>query len=323
VAKGIKIAITGGAGFIGSALCEKLVGEGHTVVCLDNFLNGELGNLRSLLHRNNFKLVVGDIRDYDLLERNLRDVEVVIHLAAQIHVDRSIIEPRLTYDINVMGTLNLLELARRFDTRRFIYASSSEIYGSANYAPMNEAHPLCAPHLYGATKAAADRLCFAYMQTYGTDVCIMRPFNTFGPRQKDSGYGGAISIFVKRALAGRPPIIYGDGSQTRDYTYVNDMVRAFDLILNYDKPLREPLNFGTGREVRILDLANQIVSLCNAQTKPVHVEGRPGEVRRLVADYTKAKQILGWEPKYSLDQGLREFVAWHANFKSEQWEKPG
>jgi UDP-glucose 4-epimerase len=319
----MKMVITGGAGFIGSHLCEKYTREGHTVVCLDNFLNGNLGNLRALLHRRNFKLVVGDIRDYDLLERNLRDAELVIHLAAQIHVDRSIIEPRLTYDINVIGTLNLLELARRFDTERFIYASSSEVYGSAQYVPMDEAHPLCAPHLYGATKAAADRLCFAYIQTYDANVCIMRPFNTFGPRQKDSGYGGAISMFVKRALAGRPPIIYGDGSQTRDYLYVNDLLRAFDMIIESKKPLQEPLNFGTGREVHVLDLANQIVALCGTTVRPVQVEARPGEVKRLVADYSKAREILGWQPQYSLEQGLKEFITWYMTLKSEEWEKPG
>jgi len=320
----MKILITGGAGFIGSNLCENFVRAGHTVLCLDNLLNGNLGNLRPLLVKRNFKFIVGDICDYDFLDRIVSQVDAIIHLAAQIHVDRSIIEPRLTYDINVGGTLNLLELARRYDIEKFIHTSSSEVYGTAQYAPMDERHPLSAPHVYGASKIAGDRLCHAYIQTYGLNAYIVRPFNTFGPRQKDTGYGGAISMFVKRALEGRPPIIYGDGKQTRDYTYVVDLVRAYDKLLTFNKLIPEPLNFGTGAEVRIIDLANQIIKLCGKEGKlvPAHVEPRPGEVRRLVADSSKAKGILGWQPEYSLERGLSEFINWYKSYRSEEWEKP-
>jgi len=321
----MKILITGGTGFIGSHLSEKYTIEGHTVLCLDNFMNGNLGNIRGLLNYRNFKLINGDIRDFDLLEKIVRDVDVIVHLAAQIHVDRSILEPKLTYDINVFGTLNILELARRYDINRVIHTSTSEVYGSAQYVPMDENHPLNAPHPYGASKIAADRMCNAYIQTYGLDVCIMRPFNTFGPRQKDVGYGGVISIFVKRSLSSVPPIIYGDGTQTRDYTYVEDLVEAYDLVLNYDKPIREPINFGTGKEVKIIDLANKIISLCGkrGKIKPVHVAPRPGEVKRLVADYSKAKKLLGWKPKHTLNDGLKRFKDWYKNYKFEEWAKPG
>lgn len=211
-----------------------------------------------------------------------------------------------------------------YDVKKVIHTSTSEVYGSAQYVPMDESHPLDAPHPYGASKIAADRMCYAYIQTYGMDICIMRPFNTFGPRQKDSGYGGAISIFVKRALSGMPPIIYGDGSQTRDYTYIEDIVSAFDSILNHHEPIREPINFGTGREVSIVDLANKIVNLCGKQgeIKPVHVEPRPGEVQRLLANTSKAKDLLGWEPKYTLEDGLEKFIDWYRNYKSEEWAKP-
>jgi UDP-glucose 4-epimerase len=152
----------------------------------------------------------------------------------------------------------------------------------------------------------------------------MRPFNTFGPRQRDVGYGGVISIFVKRSLNGEPPIIYGDGAQTRDYTYVEDLVEAYDLVLKYNKPISEPINFGTGKEVKIIDLANKIISLCGkGKIRPVHVAPRPGEVKRLVADYSKAKKLLGWEPKYTLDEGLKKFIEWYKNYKFEEWAKPG
>jgi UDP-glucose 4-epimerase len=321
----MKILITGGAGFIGSHLCEKYTMEGHTVLCLDNFMNSDLGNIRGLLNYKNFKLIKGDVRNFDLLEKIVQDADVIIHLAAQIHVDRSILEPKLTYDVNIFGTLNILELARRYDIGKVIHTSTSEVYGSAQYVPMDENHPLDAPHPYGASKVAADRMCNAYIQTYGVNVCVMRPFNTFGPRQKDTGYGGVISIFVKRSINGTPPIIYGDGMQTRDYTYVKDLVRAYDLILKYKKPMREPINFGTGREIRIIDLAHKIIELCGkkGRIKPVHVAPRPGEVGRLVADYSKAKKLLGWEPEYTFEKGLMEFIKWYKSYKFEEWVKPG
>jgi UDP-glucose 4-epimerase len=284
-------------------------------------MNGNLMNIRHLLTYRNFKLIQGDIRDFDLLEKVMRDVDAVFHLAAQIHVDRSIIEPKLTYDINVLGTQNILEVSRMFDVEKIVHASTSEVYGSSQYAPMDEKHPLAAPHPYGASKIAADRMCYAYIETYGMNICIMRPFNLYGPRQKDSGYGGAISIFTKRVLSNMPPVIYGSGEQTRDYTYIDDIVAAYDLILNHSSPIREPVNFGTGVDLKINDLADKIIKYCKKDLKPVHVEERPGEVTRLIADITRAKK-LGWKPKYSLDAGLKKFIDWYQNYKVEEWAKP-
>jgi UDP-glucose 4-epimerase len=292
------------------------VKEGHTVLCLDNFLSGDLTNVRHLLDYRNFKLLKGDIRNYELLERIMHDVDVVFHLAAQIHVDRSYIEPKLTYDINVMGTQNILEVARIHDVGRVIHASTSEVYGSAQHVPINEDHPLNAPHPYGASKIAADRMCNAYIQTYGMNIAIMRLFNLFGPRQRDLGYGGVISIFTRRVLSNTPPIIYGDGKQTRDYTYVADAVNAYDLVFNYKKQLKEPINFGNGNEVTILDIAEKIIALCGKKgaIKPVHVEPRIGEVKRLIADSTKAEETLGWKPEYDLEKGLSEFISWYQQY---------
>ena len=321
----MKILITGGAGFIGSHLCDKYVKNGDTVLCLDNFMNGNLMNIRHLLNYRNFKLVNGDLRDFDLLEKIMRDVDAVFHLAAQIHVDRSIIEPKLTYDVNVLGTQNILEVARMYDVEKIIHASTSEVYGSAQYVPMDEKHPLNAPHPYGASKIAADRMCYAYVETYGMNICIMRSFNIFGPRQKDSGYGGVISLLTKRVLSNMPPIVYGDGAQTRDYTYVDDTVKAYDLILKNSKPLEEPINFGTGEEIKIIDLANKIIELCDKEgkIKPVHVEPRPGEVKRLLANNSKANEILGWKPDYTIEEGLKKFIDWYKNYKFEEWSKLG
>lgn len=326
----MKILITGGAGFIGSHLCEELVNKGHTVICLDNFSNGNLSNIRHLLGSSasalKFKLVFGDIRDRNLVDQVIGSgPEVVVHLAAQIHVDRSVVEPGKTFEINALGTLNVLEAARRFDVGRVVYFSSSEVYGSAKFVPMNEDHPLAAPHPYGASKIAADRLCHSYVDTYGMNIDVLRPFNTFGPRQKGQGYGAAISIFVRRVLAGYPPLIYGDGLQTRDYMYIDDLVRAVDLVLKSDVRLEGPVNLGTGREVSITDLAWMIIKLCGGENKiePVHVAPRPGEVRRLVADSSKARRILGWQAEIGLEQGLKRFIEWHKSYRLEEWEAPG
>ncbi|MBI2859924.1 MAG: GDP-mannose 4,6-dehydratase [Chloroflexi bacterium] len=316
----MKMLITGGAGFIGSHLCDKYTREGYTVICLDNFMNGDLKNIRRLLDYRNFKLIKGDVRDYDLLDKVMRDVDVVFHLAAQIHVDRSYIEPRLTYDVNVMGTQNILEVARLYDARKVIHASTSEVYGSAQYAPIDEKHPLNAPHPYGASKIAADRMCYSYSRTYGMNISIVRLFNIFGPRQRDVGYGGVISIFTRRVLNGVPPIIYGDGRQTRDYTYIGDAVRAYDAILKHDEPLTEPVNFGSGQEVSIIDLANMIIEFSGkaGEIKPIHVEPRIGEVNRLIADASRARELLGWKPEYDFQKGLREFVQWYRNYGLEE-----
>lgn len=327
----MKILITGGAGFIGSHLCEKYTLQGESVLCLDNFMSGNVSNIRHLTKHRNFKLIEGDIRNYDLLEKIMTDVDVVFNMAAQIHVDRSVVEPKLTYDINILGTQNILETARMHDVKRVIHSSTSEVYGSSQYHPMDEKHPLDAPHPYGASKIAADRMCYAYNQTYGMDVCIPRCFNVFGPRQRDLGYGGVISIFTRRVVNNLPPVVFGGGSQTRDYTYVEDVVRAFDLILNHEKPLPEPINFGNGKEISILDLAKTIIEMCGrtGELDPVHVEPRPGEVSRLIADASKAKELLGWEPTIAFKDGLKAFVEWYKSFGLErgintgQWKPSG
>ncbi|MEM3365905.1 MAG: GDP-mannose 4,6-dehydratase [Candidatus Bathyarchaeia archaeon] len=314
----MRMLITGGAGFIGSHLAERYVSKGYNVICFDNFLSGNLLNIRHLLDYRNFKLIKGDVRDFDALERVSKEVDVIFHLAAQIHVDRSYVEPKLTYEINVMGTQNVLEIARIYDIKKVIFASSSEVYGSAQYVPIDEKHPLCAPHPYGASKIAADRMCYAYIRTYGMNIPIIRFFNIFGPRQRDIGYGGVVSIFTRRVLNNLPPVIYGDGTQTRDYTYIEDALQAYDLVLNYDGFIKEPLNFGSGKEITIIDLAKLIIELCGKEIEPVHTQPRIGEVNRLIADYSRAKNLLGWEPKYSLKEGLVEFIQWYKKFGMEQ-----
>ncbi len=318
----MKILITGGAGFLGSHLCEKYVNDGHTVICYDNLVSGDLGNVRALIAKKNFKFIHGDVRDKKLLEKVVPGCDAIMHLAAQIHVDKSLVDPEYTYEVNVLGTLNVLELARLHDVGKVIHASTSEVYGTAQMSPMPETHPLDAPHPYGASKIAADRMCYAYHQTYGMPVYITRCFNMFGPKQKDSGYGGVISIFTRRVMSNMPPIIYGTGEQTRDYLYVKDAVKAYDLILNSKNKIAGiPINFGTGYDLKIKHIADTIIKLLKKDLKPVHVAPRPGEVEHLIADISRAKELLGFKPEYSFEQGIKDFIEWYTSYRSEEWTK--
>lgn len=314
----MKVLITGAAGFVGSHLSKEYVKQGFTVVGLDDFSNGNLSNIRDLIGNPKFKLVKGDIRDKVLLNSLMPDVDVVFHMAAQIHVDRSLVEPEETWTTNVLGTLNVLESARMHDVEKIIHASSSEVYGPAQTAPISELHPLDAVHAYGASKIAADRMCYAYVKSQGMNICIVRCFNLYGPNQKDSGYGGAISIFVKRALAGKPPIIYGSGLQSRDYMYISDAILAYDHVLKWGRSEYGPINFGTGQDITINDLAVKITSLAGVDVAPVHVAARAGEVERLVADNRVAREILHWRPTVSIDEGLAKFVDWYKSYKGEE-----
>lgn len=316
----MKILITGGAGFIGSHLCDKYTRDGHTVICFDNFTSGSVTNIRHLFAYRNFKLIQGDVRDAEAVEKVMRDVDAVLHLAAQIHVDRSYIEPRLTWEVNVLGTQNILEAVRSNDTPKMLFASTSEIYGSAQYIPVDEKHPLNAPHPYGASKIAADRMCHAYVQTFGLNVRILRFFNVFGPRQKDAGYGGVIPIFIRRVLSNVPPIVYGNGLQTRDFLFIRDAIRAYDLVLNHKESILEPINFGTGKEVTILELAWLVIEACGKKghLEPVHAPPRIAELQKLIADAKLARKLLGWAPECDFKTGIKESVDWYRNYGMEE-----
>lgn len=315
-----KILITGGAGFIGSHLAEYLIKNGYSVKILDDFSSGNVNNILGLFNFKDFKMIRGSVTDIELVRKATADVDVVFHLAAQIHVDRSIIEPRRTFDVNALGTLNVLDTALENDVELVVYASTSEVYGSAKYVPMNEDHPLNPASPYAATKAAADRLCFAYYNTYNLPVVVVRCFNTYGPRQRDAGYAAAIPKFLRKALSGLPPIIYGDGKQTRDYMYIKDAVNAYTLILkNYENVLGKAVNFGTGTEVPIINLANIITDLCGNNKTPINVAPRAGEVKRLCADISLAQKELDFAPQYTIDNGLDEFIKWYKAGKYEEW----
>lgn len=294
----MRILITGGAGFIGYHLAQSCKRRGDEVVSLDN-------GFHPCLAPSDTKYA--DIRYYDEIEKYVEWADTVFHLAAQIHVDRSIHYPQETLDINVKGTLNILEACRKFG-KKMVFASTSEVYGSSQVEFMNESHPLDGQSPYAASKIAGDRLCKAYYDTYGTDVTILRNFNTFGEWQKDDSYGSVIAKFTRAALTGEPLYIYGDGTQERDYMHVKDAVGGYHLCESLNKP-GEIVNIGTGKTITINELAERIVSLTQSKSPIIHIAPRAGEVQRLCAGIEKARS-LGFEPKTDFDKDLANYSLW-------------
>jgi UDP-glucose 4-epimerase len=313
-----KILITGCAGFVGSHLYRYLTGKGYEVTGIDNFMfpirdwHKICGNIIYWDVAGKFSAEGGVFSALPFKER----FDCLIHLAAQISVDYSLEEPWSSLHNNIVGTLNMLEYCRLTDTP-MIYASSCEVLGSNQYPdrPMDESHPCNPASPYGYSKLIGELLCKSYYKTYGLKVNIMRPFNIYGPHQRESDYGGAIAKFTRRALNNQPPEIYGDGMQTRDYVYIDDIVRAYELAVNADFK-GEPINFGSGREVTINELAELILKLTGRTgLKPVHVKPRPNEVRRSWCNPKRARELLGWEPKVTLEEGLRRYVEWRVKLE--------
>lgn len=297
----MKIFVTGAAGFIGSHLMEKLIKDGHEVKGIDNWFHS---SKNPIIEKVNY----GDIRYYSQIEEYVKWCDVVFHLAAQIHVDRSIESPQETLDINVNGTLNILEAVRKYN-KKMVFASSSEVYGSSQSEFMNEQHQLDSQSPYAASKVAGDRLCKSYFDTYGTQVSILRNFNTFGPYQADESYGGVIAIFTRCALKGEPIRIFGDGEQERDYMPVSEAIRGYEFCI--EKGLYgRAVNIGTGATVKIKELAERIKEITGSKSEIIYVEPRAGEVQRLCADMSFAKS-KGFEIKNDFNNKLNEYVRWY------------
>jgi UDP-glucose 4-epimerase len=299
--KNMKFLITGAAGFIGSHLYKKLIDEGHEVIGIDNFLH-------PCKNPTIKEVKYGDIRYYHDIERWVKWADVVLHLAAQINVDKSISNPQETLDINITGTLNILEAVKKFN-KQMVFASSSEVYGTSQDEYMSEEHPLDAQSPYAASKVAGDRLCKSYYDTYGTKVAILRNFNTFGTFQGDDSYGGVIAIFTRNALQGTPLVVFGDGEQRRDYMSVQDAISGYQLC--YQKALwGKPINIGTGLTISINELAKYIKELSNSNSEITHIEPRAGEVKRLCANIALARS-LGFISKTNFYSDLFDYVKWY------------
>jgi len=321
------ILITGGAGFIGSNLTEYLLEMGHRVIVLDDLSRSTTDNIRACYnHSPNFYFVKSSVLDFELVDRLVSNVDIVFHLAAQVHWEESIDDPVPSFAVNTLGTQNVLEAVRRSMARRYplklmLYASSSEVYGTARYVPMDESHPFNPQSPYAAGKAAADRLCSAYHHVYHVPVIILRQFNTYGPNQRIKGYSAVIPKFVSQVMSGRPPTIYGDGTQTKDFHYIDDLIGAYALIVDKWEDLNlfgTAINFGTGQETSINQLAEIIIRAVSEETgrdlggnlEPIHLPKRPGEVMRFAADISLARKCLGFTPKFDITEGITRYVRW-------------
>jgi len=309
-----RVLVTGAAGFIGSWTVEELLKEGYYVIGVDDLSDGSISRLSNVLGNNRFTFINTNICDEEVMMKLCKDVDAIIHLAAKVSVEEAFLKPKLAFKVNVEGTLVLLEVARKRDIKRFVYASSVAVYGEPRKLPISEDHIIDPINVYGATKAAAEALVHSYQGNYGLSTIALRYFNVYGPRMKGGYYAGVIARFIERVFNDEPPIIYGDGRQTRDFVYVKDVVRANITALRSTKT--GPFNIGTGIQTSINDLCSIILKMFNKlHLKPVYQRPRPGDIRYSQADITKAVNELKWKPKYTLELGLRETIDYYRSIR--------
>jgi len=305
------VLVTGGAGFIGSHVVEEVVNNNAKVIVLDDLSLGTLKNLEKI---KSITFVKGSILDTSLLNRIFKDVDIVIHLAASFGHLKSAERPLEDMRINVEGTLNLLDMSVKNNIEKFVYASSSSVYGNLPSIPLKEGDPTIPMTPYAVSKMAGENYCKAFFHTYDLPTVCLRLFNSYGPREYPSKYRGVVANFINDMLLGKSPNITGDGSETRDYTYVKDTVRAFVLASAEKKAVPEVFNVGTGIETSTLELFNAIQAILGTNIEPMLVPFRKWDIKRKGADTSKAKQILKFDSKYSLAEGLKLTIDW---FKKE------
>lgn len=307
-----RVLVTGGAGFIGSFVVEELLARGNRVLVFDNFSSGSPENLVAALKSSNshLKIVEGDIRSLPAIEKACRGVDVVYHLAVE-PLTLGLEDPFIVDQVNSTGTLNTLYAAHSVGVRRFNYISSSEVYGTAQKVPMTEDHSRIPRTVYSASKLAGEAYVAGYHNNYGLQYSIIRPFNAYGPRHRDDGYCAVLFRFFQRIVQGQPLLIYGDGEQTRDMSYVEDTAHGIVLAGESPKLLNSVVNIGTGREVSINQLAREVLRMTGSNLKPKHTAPRPGDVRRHLAGITKARKLLGFKSRFSLQEGLARTWEWY------------
>ena len=321
------ILVTGGAGFIGGHLAETFVRDGHDVTVLDNLdpfyavkikqQNIDYGRTAGRNSAGSYEFVEGDIRDEALVGELVGDAEFVFHQAAQAGVRTSVENPRRVDDINVEGTLNVLDAARDSDIERLVFASSSSVYGKPAYLPYDEDHPTAPVSPYGVSKLAAENYVRVYGDLYDIPTVALRYFTVYGPRMRPNM---AISNFVSRCMNNDPPVIYGDGSQTRDLTYIEDIVRANTTLLNTDAADGEVMNIGSTDTVVIATLAEIIRDEIAPDLDIEYGERRSGDAQHTHSDVTKAAELLGYEPTMDIRSGVQQFINWY--HENREWYEP-
>jgi dTDP-glucose 4,6-dehydratase len=304
----MKILITGGAGFQGSHLAESLLQKGHDVTILNTYAVDTDRNLSPF--KDDVRVIFGSITDKTIVDKTVRHQDVVYHLAANVNVDESLKNPYSFIEANIIGTHNVLEAVRTNDAR-MIYASTCEVYGDGHTLKegelLNEHSELSPNSPYAASKAAADRWCSAFHKSFGTRVSIVRPFNIYGERQKNGTFGALIAILVRKALSGVKLTVYGNGEATRDYLHVSDLVAAYNLVLDHPELDGKVVNFGSGVNTSVKDIAEYISKKLGAEIE--YGPARPGEVMRFPADISFARS-LGFDPKVGIWEGIDQYIAW-------------
>jgi len=303
-----RLIVTGGAGFIGSHLAEELAEEGYQVVILDDLSTGKIENIKELLKKDNVDLIQGSVTDLNLLLKLFQNAQYVFHLAALPSVPRSIENPQASHEVNVNGTLNVLLAARENVVKKVVYASSSSVYGDTPTLPKKEDMPPHPLSPYAVTKLTGEYYCWVFSKVYNIPTVCLRYFNVYGPRQDPpSRYAAVIPGFIRRVSEGNPPVIFGDGEQTRDFTFIKDAVKANILAVHSNASCL--YNISQGKSTTINRLAELIIELVGNKVELIHQEPRPGDIRHSLADIAKAKGF-GYEPRYNLEAGLGETIRW-------------
>jgi len=303
--KSVRVLVTGGAGFVGSHLVERLLAKDLEVTVIDDFSTGQPENLRTCIEKADCRLIKGDIRDSRTIREALKDIDVIFHEAALVNIQQSVNVPSLANEINVNGTLNLLEASLKCSVRRFVFASSAAVYGEQQKLPIKEGAALHPISPYAASKIAAESYLKAFNKTYGLETVCLRYFNIYGPRQAGGTYAGAITEFMKNLRRNRQPTIYGDGEQTRDFINVKDVVEANVLAMERNCSY-EVFNVGTGTPITINELLKTLQTIFGkAHIKPKYAPARQFDIRNSYADISKIISILGFKPTVPLAQGLQ------------------
>jgi len=308
--------VTGGAGFIGSHLTDELLSRGYTVVVVDDMSLGKRSNLPKSDRLHIIELDARKCHTLAQLLRHFAPIDVIFNLAV-VPLPASLSTPKNTFDVNVQITSTMCELVRKDIASTLVQFSSSEVYGTAEYVPMNESHPLNGRTPYAASKIASDCLVQSYGHTFGIDYSIIRPFNTIGPRQNAGSYAGIVPVTINRCLSDCSPVIHGDGSYSRDYSWVGDIVTA--ALRVYDCPATRGLvvNIGSGEEISVNDVVSAIIASTGGDLALVHTSDRPGDVRRLCADASRARKLIGYKPSMSFDEALDRTIEWYVGRKHD------
>lgn len=301
----MRVLVTGGAGFIASHIVDKLIAADHQVVVVDNLSTGNKANLNAQ----------ATFIEMDILDDKISEVfaqekpDVVIHHAAQIDVQRSLNEPVFDGQVNILGTVNILQNCVQHQVKKIIYASSAAVYGDPEYLPVDEKHPIAPISYYGISKHTPEHYIAVFAQLYGLQYTIFRYANVYGPRQDPKGEGGVVSIFVDKILKGERPLIFGDGQQTRDFIFVDDIARA-NLLAVTDGD-NEIINISCNTRTSVEELYNTMKALADSQLQPEYKAARAGDILHSALDNTKASQLLNWEPVFQLEQGLKETLEYY------------